>query len=279
MRQLGGVAAAPAVPGAAARGRPARLAQQVPARPLHPFLHLPAGQTVELILQNQRAGAFGGEYNTSAPLTSARNGVEQHPFHLHGQARSACIRRARSQPGARKLAPPHGRALAPLARCSHRRLYAGGAEWLQCQSPPTPHTHPPHPPHPHWHAQHFWIVGMGFGQWAPNATANYTLAAAPLRDTATLLFDPASSTPGWTAIRFKANNPGAPCAMSTLPRGAPAAPAAGRRLPAARAAGTRRAPECSVPRRSCRRPSCRQSRPPTPSRAPAPFPGPRPRPA
>jgi L-ascorbate oxidase len=47
-------------------------------------LTLQPGEVVELVIQNDRAGLFGGEYNTSAALTSNRNGREQHSFHLHG---------------------------------------------------------------------------------------------------------------------------------------------------------------------------------------------------
>ncbi|KAF8065871.1 L-ascorbate oxidase [Scenedesmus sp. PABB004] len=42
------------------------------------------GEVVEIVIQNLRAGANGGEYNTTSPLTSARNGREQHSFHTHG---------------------------------------------------------------------------------------------------------------------------------------------------------------------------------------------------
>lgn len=45
---------------------------------------LQPGEVVELVVQNNRAGLFGGEYNTSSTLTSNRNGREQHSFHLHG---------------------------------------------------------------------------------------------------------------------------------------------------------------------------------------------------
>ncbi|KAI8468177.1 MAG: Cupredoxin [Monoraphidium minutum] len=47
-------------------------------------LSLELGETVEIVIVNNRAGAFGGEYNSSSPLTFPRNGREQHPFHLHG---------------------------------------------------------------------------------------------------------------------------------------------------------------------------------------------------
>ena len=42
------------------------------------------GQMIEVVIQNDRAGFMGGEYNSSSGLTSARNGREQHSFHLHG---------------------------------------------------------------------------------------------------------------------------------------------------------------------------------------------------
>jgi hypothetical protein len=45
---------------------------------------LSEGEVVEVVLQGMRAGAAGGEYNSSSNVTSNRNGREQHPFHLHG---------------------------------------------------------------------------------------------------------------------------------------------------------------------------------------------------
>lgn len=42
------------------------------------------GQIIEVVIQNDRAGYLGGEYSTTDPLTSSRNGREQHSFHLHG---------------------------------------------------------------------------------------------------------------------------------------------------------------------------------------------------
>lgn len=42
------------------------------------------GEVVEIVIQNDRAGLFGGEYASNSSLTSARNGREQHSFHLHG---------------------------------------------------------------------------------------------------------------------------------------------------------------------------------------------------
>ena len=98
------------------------------------------GEVVEVVLQNNRAGAYGGEYNTTSPLTSARNGCEQHPFHRHGG--------------------------------------------------------------------HFFVVGMGLGQWSPDNVTTYNLVDPPARDTATLMFDADGPSGGWTAIRFKADNPG-----------------------------------------------------------------------
>lgn len=42
-------------------------------------------QVLELVFQNNRAGAFGGEMNSSDPnLTTNRQGREQHPLHMHG---------------------------------------------------------------------------------------------------------------------------------------------------------------------------------------------------
>ncbi|KAI8468179.1 MAG: Cupredoxin [Monoraphidium minutum] len=59
----------------------------VEAKVLKAGLHtltLELDETVEIVIVNNRAGAFGGEYNSSSPLTGPRNGREQHPFHLHG---------------------------------------------------------------------------------------------------------------------------------------------------------------------------------------------------
>lgn len=58
----------------------------VKAKKLKAGLHtltLGLGKVVEIVLQNNRAGAFGGEYGNTT-LTMNRNGLEQHPFHLHG---------------------------------------------------------------------------------------------------------------------------------------------------------------------------------------------------
>ena len=41
-------------------------------------------KVVEIVIQNNRAGEFGGEYASNNSLTNPRNGREQHPFHLHG---------------------------------------------------------------------------------------------------------------------------------------------------------------------------------------------------
>jgi hypothetical protein len=56
-------------------------------------------KVIELVLQNNRAGAFGGEYG-SAGITFNRTGREQHPFHLHGCARPGGG--AGGRPGARR---------------------------------------------------------------------------------------------------------------------------------------------------------------------------------
>lgn len=46
---------------------------------------LPRGALVEIVIENNRAGAFGGEYaSKNDSLTNNRNGREQHSFHLHG---------------------------------------------------------------------------------------------------------------------------------------------------------------------------------------------------
>lgn len=113
---------------------------KVPKVGLH-SLTVPPNKVVEIVLQNNRAGAYGGEYGT-AGLTFNRTGREQHPFHLHGQ--------------------------------------------------------------------HFHVVGMGFGPWSPEKVdgPDYNLKDAVRRDTATLMFAPTGDQPGWTALRFKTNNPG-----------------------------------------------------------------------
>ncbi|KAF6252743.1 Cupredoxin [Scenedesmus sp. NREL 46B-D3] len=44
-----------------------------------------AGEVVEVVIQNNRAGLNGGEYaSNNDSLTNNRNGREQHSFHLHG---------------------------------------------------------------------------------------------------------------------------------------------------------------------------------------------------
>jgi len=42
-----------------------------------------AGQMIEFVIENARAGFNGGEYASNSPLTSARNGREMHSWHLH----------------------------------------------------------------------------------------------------------------------------------------------------------------------------------------------------
>jgi FtsP/CotA-like multicopper oxidase with cupredoxin domain len=64
---------------------------QTPRSGLH-VLSLPRlGESVEIVLQNERGGAYGGEYgekdptkNPAAGLVANRTGLEQHPMHLHG---------------------------------------------------------------------------------------------------------------------------------------------------------------------------------------------------
>eukprot|EP00804_Cyclotella_cryptica_P023692 CCRYP_019323-RA/>CCRYP_019323-RA protein AED:0.11 eAED:0.08 QI:0/0/0/1/1/1/4/0/564 len=56
----------------------------------------------------------------------------------------------------------------------------------------------------HLHGHNFYVVGRGFGTFDENTdVASYNLINPVRRDTATLL------PLGWTAFRFKANNPGA----------------------------------------------------------------------
>jgi hypothetical protein len=57
------------------------------------IITLKPGEMYEIVIQNDRAGLYGGEYASGSPLTSARNGREQHSFHLHG----ACVTAA--EPG------------------------------------------------------------------------------------------------------------------------------------------------------------------------------------
>jgi hypothetical protein len=48
-------------------------------------LSLKPGEVVEIVIQNNRAGLFGGQYaSNNDSLTNNRNGREQHSFHLHG---------------------------------------------------------------------------------------------------------------------------------------------------------------------------------------------------
>jgi FtsP/CotA-like multicopper oxidase with cupredoxin domain len=64
---------------------------QTPRAGMH-VLSLPElGEAVEIVLQNERAGAHGGEYgeqdpskNPAAGLVANRTGIEQHPMHIHG---------------------------------------------------------------------------------------------------------------------------------------------------------------------------------------------------
>lgn len=48
-------------------------------------ISLRRGELVEIVIQNDRAGLYGGEYaSANDSLTNKRNGREQHSFHLHG---------------------------------------------------------------------------------------------------------------------------------------------------------------------------------------------------
>jgi len=55
------------------------------------IITIKTGLAYEFVLQNNRAGAFGGEYNSSDATTNNRAGSEQHPFHMHGY-RQGCLR-------------------------------------------------------------------------------------------------------------------------------------------------------------------------------------------
>lgn len=55
----------------------------VPSAGTH-VLTVQPGEMIEIVIQNDRAGLLGGEYASNSTLTSARNGREQHSFHLHG---------------------------------------------------------------------------------------------------------------------------------------------------------------------------------------------------
>jgi hypothetical protein len=55
----------------------------VPSAGTH-VLTVQPGEMIEIVIQNDRAGFAGGEYASNSTLTSARNGREQHSFHLHG---------------------------------------------------------------------------------------------------------------------------------------------------------------------------------------------------
>jgi len=60
--------------------------------------------------------------------------------------------------------------------------------------------------HPfHLHGHNFWVMGYGLG--APN-TSEYNLINPTYRDTQVVLIDPMNHVPGWTTIRFIADNPG-----------------------------------------------------------------------
>lgn len=139
----------------------------------------PSQQVVEIILQNNRAGAFGGEYNSSSPLTSARNFREQHAFHMHG---------------ARRASPCRG-----ISRATTCMLSGSSMVWHLSNPSAGPARA----------GGHFYVVGMGLGVWSEANVSSYNLVNPPLRDTATVMFDTDGPAGGWLALRFKANNPGA----------------------------------------------------------------------
>ncbi|KAJ1381550.1 Multicopper oxidase, type 1 [Sesbania bispinosa] len=57
--------------------------------------------------------------------------------------------------------------------------------------------------HPwHMHGHDFWVLGYGEGKFQPNDESKFNLKNPPLRNTAVLF------PYGWTALRFKADNPG-----------------------------------------------------------------------
>ena len=103
---------------------------------------MPWPQAVEIVVQNVRGGANGGEYPSSNPTMANRQGGDQHPFHMHGG--------------------------------------------------------------------HFWLVGMGMGNWTEDSVETYNLENPILRDTATVLFGNNSGEAlGWVAFRYIVSNPGA----------------------------------------------------------------------
>ncbi|KAK7320495.1 hypothetical protein VNO77_30019 [Canavalia gladiata] len=57
--------------------------------------------------------------------------------------------------------------------------------------------------HPwHLHGHDFWVLGYGDGKFQPSDETKFNLKNPPLRNTAVIF------PYGWTALRFKANNPG-----------------------------------------------------------------------
>lgn len=58
--------------------------------------------------------------------------------------------------------------------------------------------------HPwHLHGHDFWVLGFGDGKFKEEDVKKFNLKNPPFRNTATLF------PIGWTAFRFKADNPGA----------------------------------------------------------------------
>jgi len=57
--------------------------------------------------------------------------------------------------------------------------------------------------HPwHLHGHDFWVLGYGEGKFKPSDAKSFNLTRAPLRNTVVVF------PYGWTALRFKADNPG-----------------------------------------------------------------------
>lgn len=139
--------------------------------PAPPFVH------PHTTPHQHRAGYLGGEYTTSDPLTSKRNGREQHSFHLHGyhawQARRGVSLLFRAQSFC-TFTP----------NCSQRIQRISPSAMLTCT---IVHRvcccHNPFAPFPPKSIKK--QVGMGMGAWSPEKVSTYNLEDPPLRDTTT----------------------------------------------------------------------------------------------
>eukprot|EP00775_Hariotina_reticulata_P013380 gene13380-13507_t len=153
-------------------------------------LSLEGKKFIEIVIQNNRAGLFGGQYNSSSPLTNNRNGREQHSFHMHAGL---------------------GKALLKLNACRQQSFILMMIVAF-CQG------------------HHFFQVGMGMGEWTPGKefTTDYNLETPALRDTVTVLFNGTTEDKAaWVAFRFVTDNPGVwpgltiienPAAIPSLPK-------------------------------------------------------------